>query len=62
MAMKRTWQPKKKKGLRKHGYLQRSKTKSGKDIIKRRRARGRAIIAKKDKRRKMLSYPKHTAR
>lgn len=37
----RTWQPKKKKRLRDHGFLTRMATKGGSDAIKRRRAKGR---------------------
>ena len=38
---KRTWQPKKVKRLRKHGFLSRMSTPGGKNIIKARRAKGR---------------------
>ncbi len=37
----RTWQPKKKKRLRDHGFLKRMSTKGGKEVINRRRAKGR---------------------
>ncbi|MBY0516064.1 MAG: 50S ribosomal protein L34 [Bacteriovoracaceae bacterium] len=37
----RTWQPKKKKRLRDHGFLTRMATKGGRDVINRRRAKGR---------------------
>lgn len=39
--MKRTFQPKKKKRIRTHGFLKRSKTQKGKLVLKRRRLHGR---------------------
>lgn len=41
MAAKRTWQPKKKKRLRVHGFLKRMSTAGGKKVISARRAKGR---------------------
>jgi large subunit ribosomal protein L34 len=38
---KRTWQPKKLKRLRDHGFLARMATAGGKKVISRRRAKGR---------------------
>lgn len=38
---KRTWQPKKKKRLRVHGFLKRMASPGGKKIINARRAKGR---------------------
>lgn len=40
-----TYQPKKKKRSTTHGFLARAKTANGKNVIKRRRAKGRARLA-----------------
>ena len=42
---KRTYQPKKRKYSKKHGFLKRSSTPSGRTILKNRRAKGRATLA-----------------
>lgn len=41
---KRTYQPKKVKRIKKHGYRARVATAGGKNVIKRRRAQGRARL------------------
>jgi large subunit ribosomal protein L34 len=42
---KRTYQPKKLKRKRKHGFLAKNSTKSGRAVMKKRQLKGRARIA-----------------
>ena len=44
IAMKRTFQPKKRQRAREHGFLSRMKTRGGKGVIKARRTKGRAKL------------------
>lgn len=43
--MPQTYKPKKKKRAKTHGFLTRTKTKGGNDMIKKRRSKGRAKLS-----------------
>ncbi len=43
--MKRTLQPKKTQRQKEHGFMKRMKTRSGRNILKARRAKGRKVIS-----------------
>ena len=60
--MKRTYQPKKIKTLRKFGFLSRSKTKGGKRVLKRRRKKGRKFLTVSERFSLLRKKPKATIR
>jgi len=43
--VKRPYQPKKKKRVRKHGYMARKSTRGGRAVLKRRQLKGRVRLA-----------------
>ena len=43
--MKRTLQPKKRQRQKEHGFMKRMKTRSGRNILKSRRAKGRKVLS-----------------
>lgn len=59
MATKRTYQPKKKRTIRKLGYRARKSTVGGRNVIKRRILKGRKKLTKSDEFRTLRKKPKN---
>lgn len=48
--VKRTWQPKRRPRLRKHGFMLRMSSKDGRNVLKRRRLKGRHVLTVSEQR------------
>jgi len=60
--MKRTYQPKNLKRIRKFGFMERNSTKAGKDVLKRRRTKGRLRLSASEEYKLLRKKPTQSIR